>query len=98
SHLALCLSVRVPIYCHFVLNRSQVRVHVAQAATAPFKGWRESFSTLPECLSPYILSFCFKYKPGECAQVCEYERKGVAYGSTFGFTLSYELQQKLDSE
>src|SRR4029434_3479389 len=27
----------------------------------------ESISTLPECLSPYILSFCFKYKPGECA-------------------------------
>src|SRR4029434_8310352 len=35
---------------HFDLNRSQVRVHVAQAASAPFKGGRESFSTLPECL------------------------------------------------
>ena len=32
-------------------------VQPAQAAPAPFKGWGESFSTLPECLSHYILSF-----------------------------------------
>src|SRR4029434_8676876 len=67
SHLALCLSPRVPINRHFDLNRSQVRVHVAQAASAPFKGGRESFSTLPESLSPYKWSFCFKYMTGKRA-------------------------------
>src|SRR4029434_11320982 len=34
STLAVCLSGLVPINGHFVLNRSQVRVHVAQA---PFR-------------------------------------------------------------
>src|SRR4029434_10102545 len=55
SHLALCLSALVPIYCHFDLNRSRVSVHIAQA---PFRQLLPPFndeeSHLDLCLSPRV--------------------------------------------